>query len=249
LDAFVIQVAGVKRWEVWERQIEHPIWYMRDHNQPVDGLEPTLDVKLSPGDVLLVRQGDPHRATCIDPPSLHLTVGVRRASGHAFLSWLVDQATDAAAVRSPMPLAIGVDDGPDREAWVTSVIEALSAYVASRSAHDWLCCYLNERAAKREVPLAADSDPSPVLTPEVEIVVSHPLFACRRDQDRLFFGGRVVRFPLELSRAVDLLCAGRQRPWTVGRLASAAGVDTGGMLTLVEVLIREGFLSPGPAGT
>ena len=243
LDAFIVQVAGVKRWEVWERRIEHPIWTMRDHEQPVGGEAPVLDVALEPGDVLFVRQGDPHRAAATQPPSLHLTVGLRRPVGHHLLRWFADQATDLEAVRAPAPWAGDLDDAADdRVAWVAATIEAFVAYLRSASPEAWLALYLDERAAVREVSPAPGLTAPPGLTGRSKIRVSHPQLAARRDGGRLVFAHRVVRFPEDLAGAVDALRADRQRWWVIDELAEEAEVDPTHLVALAEVLLGQGYL-------
>jgi ribosomal protein L16 Arg81 hydroxylase len=243
LDAFIVQVAGAKRWEVWGRRIEHPIWTMRDHDQPVGGEEPLLDVELEPGDVLFVRQGDPHRAAASEPPSLHLTVGIRRPVGHHLLRWLVDQSTDLEAVRAPAPLAAGLDDeGPDRVRWVADTISAFVDYLHSGSAESWLARYLDERAATREVPPSPRLRAMASLTGRSRVRVSHPQLAARREANRLVFAHRTLTFPDDLARAVDALRAERQRWWVLDELAEQTGADPARLVTLAEALVAQGYL-------
>jgi bifunctional lysine-specific demethylase and histidyl-hydroxylase NO66 len=247
LDAFIVQVAGAKRWEVWERRIEHPIWMMRDHDQPVGDDPPRLEVTLRAGDVLFVRQGDPHRAAATEAPSLHLTVGLRRPVGHHLLRWLADQATDLAAVRAPAPLAEGLQDaGLDRISWARATIDAFVDHVRSEPAEAWLARYLDERAATRDVAPAAGLAGAPALSDRSRVRVSDPQLASRRDGGRLVFAHRVLRFPADLGVAVDALRADRQRWWTIGELAEEAGVDPARLRSLADALVGQGFLIARP---
>jgi bifunctional lysine-specific demethylase and histidyl-hydroxylase NO66 len=243
LDAFIVQVAGVKRWEVWGRRIEHPIWTMRDHDQPVADREPLLDVSLKPGDVLFVRQGDPHRASALDPPSLHLTVGLRRPVGHHLLRWITDQATDLEAVRAPAPLASGLtDETPERVAWVADTLEAFVSFLRSAPPDSWLARYLDERSATRGVSPAPRLEPAAAVTGHSRVRVSHPQLAARRDGDRLVFAHRILRFPEDLSPAVDALRADRQKWWTIDELARHTGTDPARLVVLADALVAQGYL-------
>ncbi len=244
LDALILQVSGAKRWEVWDRQIEHPIWMMRHHDQPVHDRPARLEVTLEPGDVLFVRQGDPHRASCSEPPSLHLTVGLRRPIGHHLLQWLVDQATDLPEVRAPAPWAMGLDDmAGDRVAWATAVLEHFVHFLASASPETWLARYLDERAATRGVtPAPGLAGPSRVVSESSLVRVSHPQLAARRSGDRLVFGHRIVRFPEGLGGALDALGSDRQRWWPVHELARATGIEVRPLVALAQALVDQGYL-------
>lgn len=243
LDAAAVQVAGAKRWQIWNRQIEHPIWRIRDHSQPVDGVEHDLEVDLEPGDVLFIRLGDPHRAICTSPPSLHLTVGVRRPNGHDFLSWLVDGATDLPQVREPMPWAsTGRDACADRVAWTNRLLNQLVDFLATDADAGWLDAFLNERVALVEGATAVSLKPRGPLSSDSQIQVAHPQLACRLSEGALIFDRRRIRLPPDLIPAVKLLVDDRQHRWVIADLAAAAEVESRRLVLLMEILADNEFV-------
>lgn len=87
-DVFVLQIAGSKRWELWDGVSAYPVTrcdLARD-NLPL-GLvaEPVVT---GPGDLLYLPRGMWHLATPTDEPSLHLTLGVHCKTGADLLCWL-----------------------------------------------------------------------------------------------------------------------------------------------------------------
>lgn len=94
-DVFVLQVAGEKRWRIYEPVLELPLPYQR--YTPFLGApgEPALDVTLRPGDSLYLPRGFLHEALTSESDSLHVTIGV------SVYTWL-DAVQDAVA-------SLGVD--------------------------------------------------------------------------------------------------------------------------------------------
>ncbi|MFF2409966.1 JmjC domain-containing protein [Streptomyces sp. NPDC058092] len=75
VDVFALQLAGTKRWRVWEpiRERKADI----GHYRLEDLGEPRLEVTLCPGDVLYVPFNTPHMAVSEDQISLHLSVMIQ----------------------------------------------------------------------------------------------------------------------------------------------------------------------------
>ena len=107
-DVFCLQIAGEKRWLVYE-----PVWELPLKNQRYDSKlgapgEPVLDVTLRPGDTLYLPRGWLHEAKTSDTDSLHLTIGTNVYTWlDAFRAALEECADDAEFRRSP--------DGPAEE--------------------------------------------------------------------------------------------------------------------------------------
>ena len=102
-DVFVIQLEGTKRWSLYGVTRRAPLRkdFSHDHLRPA---EPHEDIVLEAGDMLYLPRGYWHAASGLGVPSLHLTVGLTRKTGHDFLAWLSDQALAHDAVRADLPL-------------------------------------------------------------------------------------------------------------------------------------------------
>jgi hypothetical protein len=122
-DVFVIQLEGAKRWMLYGATRPAPLRRDLDADPPPP-TEPIEEITLEAGDMLYLPRGYWHAAVGTGGPTLHLTVGLTRKTGHDFLGWLSDQALVADVVRADLPL-----EGDD-EALGRRVAEVLSAAIA-----------------------------------------------------------------------------------------------------------------------
>ncbi len=100
---FVIQLDGAKRWRLYGETRAAPLRRDLREDDPPPG-EPLEELVLEAGDMLYLPRGHWHAAVGAGGPTLHLTVGLTRKSGHDLLAWLADQALAADVVRRDLPL-------------------------------------------------------------------------------------------------------------------------------------------------
>jgi len=102
-DVFVIQLDGAKRWRLYGSTRVAPLRrdLGEDHPRPSEPLEELI---LEAGEMLYLPRGYWHATVGMGGPTLHLTVGLSRKTGHDLLVWLADQALAADIVRSDLPL-------------------------------------------------------------------------------------------------------------------------------------------------
>ena len=116
-DAVVVQFAGRKRWYVWDRTElglpADPVLSMpwRDHDPHV-GASAARTIVLEPGDVLVVRRGDPHAAVALaGGMSLHGTFMVAAPTAQDFLRHVATAAAQDESCRTVLPPpGLRVDD-------------------------------------------------------------------------------------------------------------------------------------------
>jgi lysine-specific demethylase/histidyl-hydroxylase NO66 len=109
-DVFCLQVAGDKRWLVYEPVLELPLKdqrYARELGAPG---EPVLDVTLRPGDMLYLPRGWLHEALTSDSDSLHLTVGVTAYTWLDALKAALEDCRDDLAFRRSVSEDGSIDD-------------------------------------------------------------------------------------------------------------------------------------------
>jgi bifunctional lysine-specific demethylase and histidyl-hydroxylase NO66 len=234
-DVFVLQVAGRKRWRVYQPVVELPLKDQRWSPDLGDPGEPIHDFTLEAGDTLYLPRGWPHEATTSDDESLHITVGLHPQTRlDALRAALEGCAEDDVEFRRTMT-ADG--EGPD------AVLERLAArvdpeelarrlrrrFVASRRPilHDQL-------AQVRALDRLTLDDPL-----ERRATVICMLEATPDGGALLLFEGKELRFP---SHAVDAVRAAVElsQPFTAAELPGR--LDEAGRLVLVRRLVREGFL-------
>ncbi|MEY2514309.1 MAG: hypothetical protein QOJ89_1667 [bacterium] len=233
-DVFVLQVAGYKRWRVYEPVVELPLKAQRWSPQDAAVVgEPLLDVTLRAGDTLYLPRGWPHEAFSADADSLHITVGLHPPTRIDALRAALGECADDVEFRR------GLDAGGELP---PELLERLAARLQAGA--------VARRARRRFV-----DGRRPILDGQLtqvralgRLTLQTPL---RRratviaDLDvsgagaRLRFEGKELRLPPQASDAVAAAHAAAS-PFTAAALPGP--LDAAGRLVLVSRLVREGYL-------
>jgi hypothetical protein len=232
-DVFVLQVAGAKRWLVYEPALELPLKDQRYSAELGEPGDPVDDLVLEPGDTLYLPRGWLHEALTSESDSLHLTIGVNVYTWlDAFKAALAECEDDAEFRRSvPSDGRAGVDlverlgvrlepaavSGRMRERFVSTRRPVLDGQLAQIRALDGLTV---------ETPL----ERRPTVIAE---------FAEDGDGVSLAFEGRRLVFPAHAGPDVAF-AASVTGTFTARDLPGS--LDDEGRLVLVRRLVREGFL-------
>ena len=233
-DVFVLQVAGSKRWRLYEPAVELPL-RSRRWSAATDEPGPLwAELTLEAGDTLFVPRGWPHEAAAGDADSLHLTIGLHPPTRlDAIRAALERSAGDDVELRRslgtpgelPGELVEQLGDNLDPDALARA---ARRRFVDTRRpiVEDALA---NARAA--DSLGAADAvERRPTVIADVELSDAGAV---------LRFEGKLVRFPAKAAAAVAA-AYGAAEPFSAGDLPGPLGVT--GRVTLVRRLVREGFL-------
>jgi ribosomal protein L16 Arg81 hydroxylase len=217
-----LQVAGEKRWLVYEPVLELPLKHQRYRSALGAPGEPVLDVTLRAGDTLYLPRGWLHQALTSESDSLHITIGVN------VRRW-IDEAREALADREEdvdFRRAIDADEPP-------ALPELDAAAVRER---------VRERFVFSRRPIL-DGQLSELRALDA-LTVETPLE--RRDTviadlhvATLVFEGRRLRFPERLGAELDFVVR-TDGPFTGSELPGP--LDETGRLVLLRKLVREGFL-------
>jgi hypothetical protein len=202
-DVFVVQLAGRKRWRVWEplERTELPVRGGPATPMPTFAElgAPALDLTLVAGDCLYLPRGFPHAAEAVDSPSSHLTIGVMAVTWHKAVRAAVDAAlVDPDLRRSLAPGALAVPAGPADDLDLRSVL----AQLEPERLRPWLAAEIWRRQPATRL--------RPVEPPAEELttvrVTPGPLLWLYPEGDRaaLGLGDRRVTMPAE---AQSLLAA------------------------------------------
>jgi len=230
-DVLVLQVAGEKRWRLYDPLLELPLKHQRYSGALGDHGAPTDDLVLRAGDTLYLPRGWLHEAETSQTDSLHLTIGI------AAHTWL-DAAKDALAACEDEPgfrhdVARGEADG-----LVPAIAEQLDPELVQRRRRRR---FVDSRRPIREDGLAqlralARLDAETVLERRETVI------ADLEEADHgvaLVFEGKELRFPAHAAPELRA-CFEAEDPF---RLADLPGdLDTDGRLVLARRLAREGFL-------
>jgi lysine-specific demethylase/histidyl-hydroxylase NO66 len=232
-DVLVLQVAGRKRWRLYEPVLKLPLKAQRWSAQLGDPGEPVDDITLEAGDTLYLPRGWPHEAVAADADSLHVTVGLHP---YTRIDALRDTLSECAG---DVEFRRALDPGGELP---PALLERLAArlrpdavarrarrrFVDSRRAI--LDGQLAQVRALDELVLSTPLQRRPTVIADLEATDAGAT---------LRFEGKEVRFPPQAAPAVAFAHAATA-PFSAADLPGA--LDGPGRLVLVRRLVREGFL-------
>jgi hypothetical protein len=216
-DVLVLQVDGAKHWRIYGPASPQPLPDDGDRApllRPDPAAEPAAELRLEAGDVLYVPRGVWHSAEAVDGPSLHLTVGMWRATGADLLEWIVAGLRESELLRADIPRG---DETLQRQ-YVAQVRELLLAQLAdSDLLHRMFRARDGSEPADVGFALPVAAHPAALAA---ELTPAHTIrFLARRavvephdDQITLRAGGQVHRFGARLAPILEQLVAGNALP-------------------------------------
>ena len=246
-DVFVLQIAGQKRWMIYDTPIPLPL-----RGQKFDPAEHqpgamTDQFELSAGSLVYIPRGLMHAAESLDEVSLHVTLGVTAFTWTDFLLQGVSAlALDEPSLRRTLPLgfASGELSAVERDRLgrehLQRVIECLDTGPV------W--AYFRQEASAANTPLYTDLlgdrvaggalGPASVVARRADMMieVEHGADTCV-----MRFGGQELTLPARVRPAVEF--AARTARFRVEDLPDC--LDAKGKVTLVQRLITEGLLQRG----
>ena len=229
-DVFVLQVAGEKRWLVYEPAWELPLRNQKYTSEMGGPGAPVHDLVLQAGDMLYLPRGWLHEALTSDTDSLHLTIGVNVVTWlDAFKSALEECGDDVGFRRS-------IDDG-DPEALIKLLQEQVRPDAVRRRASARLA---RTRRPVRDGQLAQLRALDELeLDTEVEVRPTALVDASSvNGSTMLLFDGKEIVLPARVQDEIAWALA--QESFTPADLPG--DLDDESRLVLVRRLVREGLL-------
>jgi lysine-specific demethylase/histidyl-hydroxylase NO66 len=237
-DVFCLQVAGEKRWLVYEPVLELPLRDQR-YSAELDGHgDPVLDVTLTPGDTLYLPRGWLHEALTSDSDSLHLTVGVN------VYTWLdaVRAALEETA-REEVAFRAAVDDEAELPDDLLDLVhERLDSEAVARRRRARFVWSRRPLRSDRFDQLRAlrELDGETLVERRESVLID---LEEAEDGIVLTFEGRRVTFPANARDEVEAAAAA-EGPFRPADLPGQ--LDEEGRVVLARRLVREGFLRVTP---
>jgi hypothetical protein len=229
----VLQVAGQKRWLVYEPVFELPLKHQRYSAELGEPGATVLDLTLEPGDTLYLPRGWLHEALTSERDSLHLTIGINTYTTRDAVRAALDSAEDEVALRR---------GAPDERELADDVLELLR----ERLGPELVAERMRERFVATRRPIldgqleqlrrlgTLDLETPLERRPSViaDLHAGEEGLVLAFEGKRISFPDRVVE-ELEFAVTASVGFAARELPGTL---------DDAGRLVLVRRLIREGFL-------
>jgi hypothetical protein len=230
-DVLVLQVAGEKRWLLYEPLLELPLKHQRYSSALGDHGEPTDDLALRAGDTLYLPRGWLHQAETSTTDSLHLTIGI---TAHTWVDAVKDALADS---ESELDLRRDVGTG-DGAGLADLLAEQLDPELVERRRR--------RRFLASRRPIRADGLSQlralEQLDPETAVERRATVIADLEERDgglALVFEGREIVLPAHASPELRA-CFESDEPFRAADLPGE--LDTDGRLVLIRRLVREGFL-------
>ncbi|WP_158894327.1 cupin domain-containing protein [Amycolatopsis anabasis] len=241
-DAFILQVAGRKRWRMHGPTRPAPLH--RDVELPPQPpAEPIDDFVLEDGDVLYVPRGHWHDVTSLGELSLHLTVGFSPATGADLVTWLADQLRSSVRFRQDLPRFAPAEVRAAHAA-------ALRAELEAAMTPDVVDRFLADRDAgapahpRIGLPWAATAGLLPDEDEaEVRSLVPRAVLECGDGTVTLLASGKRFVFAAAAEPVLTALLDGTPQP--IKNLVGVSGLDRDTVRALLGELTAQGLLSVG----
>ena len=230
-----LQVAGEKRWLVYEPVLELPLKDQRYKPELGAPGEPVLDVTLRAGDTLYLPRGWLHQAMTSESDSLHLTIGVNVHTWLDAFRAALDGCGDELGFRR------AVDPSGEVEQPV-ELLEVLAERLTGEAvARRQRARFVRTRRPIRsgqlgEVRALEDLDLETPVERRPTVIAD---LAAADGGLELSFEGKTLLFPAHAREEVEQVAAGTG-PFCAADLPGE--LDDEGRLVLVRRLVREGFL-------
>lgn len=231
-DVIVVQLAGMKDWEVRSRSRPVPMYRDAESNRT-----PSDDViwsgTLTTGDVVHIPRGYWHQASRIDHGegfSFHVTFGFVRRTGVDWLTWLADRSREDELFRHDLD-RWGTPD--EREAQEEKLATAASHHIAARSLSDFLTSREYEQPPHRQVATCGLFGPP---TAAVCVTEFPPQLRQHGETISVLTTGKKITFAAKAEPALHRLLSGQ--PADLAEATASTGINA---TILAETLIREGI--------
>jgi hypothetical protein len=232
-DVLVLQVAGEKRWLLYDPLLELPLKHQRYSKSLGDEGEPTDDLVLRAGDTLYLPRGWLHEAETSKADSLHLTIGINA------YTWLDAARAALGPLEHDAELRRGVDGA-------VSEADGLAERLRARLEPEEVERRRRRRFLDTRRPIRADGLTQLRALERLALDTllerrSTVLADLEEDGDEvvLIFEGKELRFPAHALAEV-IACFEAEDAFRPADLPG--GLDDSGRLVLVRRLVREGFL-------
>lgn len=238
-DVFVVQLAGRKRWRVWDPlpRTLRPVKRGLATSQPsLSELGATLlDRVVEPGDCIVVPRGFPHEAETVDEDSVHLTIGVMTITWNRLLRDRIDDVASGSALAD----AVDASDVDGRDAALAALTDALDPIDVRRAiASDVWRRQPQTRLRPRAAP-HIEPDDIVTFTPGPLLWIDDRADPTRRKHS-LELGDRRLRFPPDCNSFVAAVLRARA-PFRAAELEG--DIDDASRRVLIQRLAVEGIVT------
>lgn len=240
-EVFVLQIAGRKRWQLYEPVITLPHRTQLFRPELFTGQAPMTEIELNAGDMLYLPRGILHSTTTAESYSAHVTIGVTVYTWADLLKELLSSAIDDEDMRRALPPGFasrGELKSMLRDRMLAS-LDTLPARTNPDRVIDSFTARVRGAHPRRPAPFRADVtviDPMSAFQAPTE-----DRYALLQDKERrlLDFNGTRYQLTQDVARTLEAMCRlGTFKPEDL-----PAHLDLNGRLELVRHLLDIQFLT------
>jgi hypothetical protein len=241
-EVFVLQVAGTKRWRVFEPPLTLP-----HRTQPftpagyVLPAAPILELELKQGDLLYLPRGYVHAAHTSQRHSAHVTIGITVYTWVELLSELVGSSKELTDFRTALPRGFAVADDDMKKSLKEGLSRCIRVLQDDGDGGRVIENFLQRvrSAGVRQGTFQSDARVIGLQTRLTTPDASRYRISMEKRGTILEFEGRKFVLPDKIRTAVNEMCA--KKSFRPGELAGP--LDNNGKLNLVRYLHQERFLT------
>ena len=242
-DVLILQIAGSKRWRIYEETGEASTGSFRGKRTDFGRLNAKQELNLEPGDCLYVPSGVIHDARSVDDASIHITLGLHTGHWCDLLKELSVRAEEDPAFRRPLPRALSGEREKIEfeEAFIRQVRLLMARHApAVLYAENPSIAMANRPGAERgrfiDLLKSHRISPGSVLCrrPDME-------FSLEKDDGQILLRtpSDEIRLPFFLEPALQVLF--RKQPFTVREIRGL--LSESGKVRLATQFVRSGLLA------
>ena len=240
-EVFVLQIAGTKRWRVFE-----PAQPLPHRSQPFSPVgfalpPPLLELELKPGDLLYLPRGYVHAAHTSHGHSAHITIGITVYTWVELIAELANAARDIAPLRAALPPGF-ITRGEHKQTLQQKLIESLDLLRDNINGERLVEGFLQRVGAARPRPQEAFHSETKAIGLQTRLKTpaagAYRIAAEPRGMVMEFAGKKFV-LPEKIRVTIDEMC--RKQSFRPAELSGP--LDNEGKLKLARYLHGEHFLT------
>jgi ribosomal protein L16 Arg81 hydroxylase len=244
-DVFVLQVEGVKHWQLFEGLIALPLPGQPYRQGGEESAELLAEFDLHPGDTIYIPRGYVHNAIAADSTSLHLTVGVQPITwAYVLLSAMESLIQSDPRYRESLPPGFATDE--PAKTLAMGHFDRLLASMSERVEPAEVIANAVETALQRMQPTLEghllDLQGHHMITAETVLRRRPDIVWRLRTEDKvayLRFHGKEVRIPAVAEPDLRFITQADE----FSAVDLPGDLDEAGRMVLIRRLVREGFLT------
>jgi len=240
-EVFVLQIAGRKRWQLYEPVIPLPHRTQLFRPELYTGQAPMAEIDLDAGDLLYLPRGVLHSTTTAESFSAHVTIGISVYTWADLFKELLSSAIDDEEMRHALPPGFATHS--ELRPLLKRKMREMGDSLCSKSDPDKLIDALTGRVRATQVrkPIPFRADVTVVDLNSLLQLPSQDSYRLTQEGDKTMLEFKNTRYHMPAPVAATMRAMSRLPSFRPGDLTGSLNAE--GMLGLTRHLVDIGFLT------